>query len=202
MEAWQVRQRNKEYAKSPTRAWIEERNSTTTKDEIGPWFKQSGLYADGKVFPANEWTMFSVLASQAGVIERLRIQTNPTEPGDAPEHAELYLAAFAQEVQPAYLNSRIPNPSAEGAPELWENHHNEMVHDKRFIDVWGVPDQPGGYSPRKKREGVNPTGQIQDRGSWTFDTRGGEPLIWFLLYPTVEVKIENGRILWITPAGW
>ena len=94
--------RNIESRTSPFRSWKRQRRANVNMrhvefDEIG------GLLMTKVDCPANKWTVFQVVAGQAGSVSRVRLQTTNDE-------AEFVLAITANKTSRAYWQSKVGNP--------------------------------------------------------------------------------------------
>jgi hypothetical protein len=86
----------------PARAWLQQHRTDANVTQIQ--FSEVG----GQVFntvncPGNQWTVFPVLAGQAGSVARVRVKTSDDE-------AEFVVAITAQKTTAAFWRSKVGNP--------------------------------------------------------------------------------------------
>jgi hypothetical protein len=194
----QILERNRQSRQHPARQWLRTHRGTDANHAQIQWSEVGGRIYTKVTCPANQWTVFPVIAGQSGQVGRVRIQTS-----SAP--AAFVAAAFAKKVGPKYLHNRIGDPFAVNAngESKWTNT-NVMadIDDARAIlGAWGDDKQPCGYAPRShtKDDGTTSdapiTGLFLDDGGFDYHTFT-QPVIYVAVYPKTDTVIRPQRIMW------
>lgn len=191
MQAWQVIARNRETRKSPRRAFIRDHSSGMMRDAIGEWSEVGGMLGSKVDVRGGRWTVFEVIAGQAGTVGRLDVRTTP--------NAEFAMAVFAKKIDPARLNALVPNPLASKSNWMQESTRNKL-DDKLLLYAAGDPDQPLGYHPAAKTNpdgtpGGTLTGEWKDEAGFGYQTFQ-KPVLYVAIYADRDTVIPAGRIMW------
>jgi hypothetical protein len=185
--------RNIESRSHPARLWKRQHLGRVNMRQVE--FSEVGGWLNNKVVaPANEWTMFEVIAGQAGSVSRVRLQTSA-------DPAEFALVATAQKTTEAFWNSRIAAPLSSNN---WLS--GKVAHlidtDRALLFAAGTKDQPGGYGPNGQKTaadgtatGDTLTGLLLDDGGFDFHTFA-RPVLYFGIFPDRDTVLEPQRVLW------
>ncbi|UQS95179.1 hypothetical protein Pam4_36 [Pseudanabaena phage Pam4] len=193
MEVWEVIARNREAARSPYRAWLQQhRSSTETKDSIGVWDEVGGLLGADVTVPANTWTVFPVVAGQEGTVRSLRLRTTPA--------AEYVIGIFGKRIYPNRLRSLIGNPLTSEGAARWgaESVRSRLDSGSVLLYVAGDNTYPLGYFPRVKDGTRFPlTGRWEDDAGFSYRVPSqSAPVLWVAVYADRATTIPGGRIMW------
>jgi len=184
---WEVIARNRDSRRDPARAWLRDhRSSGLVKDAIGEFSEVGGLLGDDVSVRGGRWTVFEVVAGQAGTIARLRLRTNPD--------AEFACAVFAQKITPERLDALVPNPLADRSDWTTEATRNKL-DDHALVYAAGDPDQPLGYHPSSKTDGGALTGLWDDEAGFGYATFA-LPVLYVAVYADRDTVIPAGRVMW------
>lgn len=93
-----------ESRQNPARQWKRQHLAGANVRHV-EFSEVGGLVFNKIVCPGNEWTVFPVIAGQAGSVGRVRIQTTDAD-------AAFCVAITAQKVSPSFWHSKIGNPLA------------------------------------------------------------------------------------------
>ena len=197
LEVWEVIARNRESRKSMRRAWIQEhRASTNRKDSIAPWDEVGGVLGDKVSVPGNRWVVFPVIAGQEGIIQRLRVDTNP--------NAEFVMAVFGRRIAAGRLRRMVGNPLTRVGSKRWEreNLRDRLDAANILLYVAGSDSEPCGYWPKRK-SGRNDadsgpstlTGRWQDDATFPYRCFPA-PVLWVAIWADRDTTIPRGRIMW------
>ena len=197
LEVWEVIARNRESRKSLRRAWIQEhRASTNRKDSIAPWDEVGGVLGDKVSVPGNRWTVFPVIAGQEGIIQRLRVDTNP--------NAEFVMAVFGRRIAAGRLRRMVGNPLTRVGSKKWEREdlRDRLDASNILLYVAGSDSEPLGYWPKKKSgrddndSGAAPlTGRWQDDATFPYRCFPAS-VLWVAIWADRDTTIPRGRIMW------
>jgi hypothetical protein len=126
------------------------------------------------------WTGRKLFVSQVGVA-KIAFSTSPK--------AELVVALFNRPTQTSVLASRIPAPLS--SSDGWYDHVEELQEKYGLMEVFGTPENPGGYWPRQKGKGPL-TGLLRDTSSTLYDSPYGG-FVWCFVFTSVSAWVE-GRV--------
>jgi hypothetical protein len=202
MEVWEVIDRNRQSRNSPARAWMaDHRSSTMTKDSMGIWDEVGGLLGDPVPVPANQWTVFPVVAGQEGTVRSLRLRTD--------DPAEFVVAIFGDTIYASRLARLIGNPFTHEGKAKWSDQSVRDDLDKTNILLYVAGDKqdPCGYYPATKHveddpdttaveTGTNPlTGRWEDDAGFSYHT-GRDPVLYVAVFADRATTIPRGRLMW------
>lgn len=189
---WAAIQRDRDNRNTVHRSFFAQRRSSSferdnTFDEVG------GTISPIQLDPDN-WTVFPVVAKQAGTIEKLRMQLSPAR--------EFAVAIFGREISPRRLRRVTNAPLTAAGRKRWtnENINTALDRDHVLLYVAGVDDDPCGYSPGHKSEDEPLTGKLIDDASFPFVTflndsdRGS--VLWVAVWVGASATLRGGRIMW------
>lgn len=196
MEAWEVIQRNRDSRQTPMRSFLRQRRaSQMSKDRI-TYDEVGGIIDDAVACEADSWTVFPVVASQAGSIQRLRIELgNP---------CEFAMAVFGKRIRPRKLRDMVGNPLLREAKTRWDNEtvRRKLENDYVMLYAAGSNDDPCGYYPKNKSENPNAdvTGIWKDDAGFDYVSFHNESdpgsVLWVAVWTEQNTKIVPGRIMW------
>lgn len=191
----QMLERDQVSKQHPARQWLREHRGTDANRGL-VHFSEVG----GKVFskvhcPADQWTVFPVIAGQAGSVEKVRLQTSNIQ-------TQFVLVITALKVGPGYLASRFGNPFDDIHSKFESEAVQEAVDSERAIlGLWGTNELPCGYYPGQHTnddgtESADPvTGLFMDEGGFDYHTFD-HPVVYFGIYPEDACDIAPQRVLW------
>lgn len=196
MPAWEAINRNRESRHSSARAWLDQyRSSTLEKDALITWDPVGGTIDNRVHCPSDRWTVFPVVAGQAGTVQRIAVETVDSQ-------AEFVLAVFGRSIRPTRLDHLVPNPLSEDGDDRWSDDAIlRQLQERVFLYSSGTHEQPLGYFPKAKTgedgepSGAPITGRHEDEASFSFHTFA-EPVLYVAIYPDRDTYIKPGRIMW------
>jgi len=198
MTLGQILERNRASRQHPARQWLRQHRGTDANHAQVQWSEVGGRIFTPVTCPANQWTVFPVVAGQSGQVGRLRIQTSASP-------AAFVAAGFAKKVGPHYLSSKIGDPFAVNSDgeSKWTNASvmSDVDTARALLFAIGDEKQPGGYAPRShtKDDGTTSTapitGLLLDDGGFDYHTFA-EPIIYVAIYPKTATVIRPQRIMW------
>lgn len=196
LEAWEVIQRNRDSRQTPMRSFLRQRRaSQMSKDRI-TYDEVGGIIDDTVSCGADEWTVFPVVASQAGAIQRLELEVT--------NNCEFAVAVFGKRIRPKKLKSMVGNPLLREAKTQWDNENIRRKLEKNYILLYaaGSNDDPCGYYPKNKSENPNAdlTGRWSDDAGFDYVTFHNDndagSVLWVAVWTAQNTKIVPGRIMW------
>lgn len=99
----QVIERNRASRINPARQWLRQHRGTDPNHAQVEWSEIGGEIFNKITCPALQWTVFPVVAGQAGTVNRIRIDVS-----DSP--SAFVTAVFAKKVGPKYMHKHLGNP--------------------------------------------------------------------------------------------
>lgn len=195
LPTWAAIQRDRDNRNTVHRSFFAQRRSSSferenTFDEVGGTIQPVAL-AGGK------WTVFPVVAKQAGTIEKIRMRVSPAR--------EFVVAVFARYISPGRLRQVTNAPLTEAGRKRWteESIYDRLNRDHVVLYVAGSDEDPCGYFPKRKSEEDTPptlTGRWEDDASFDFvtfmnDTDRGS-VLWVAVWVPTATTLTGGRIMW------
>jgi peptidoglycan hydrolase-like protein with peptidoglycan-binding domain len=155
------------------------RASRIVPDRAVPWdFEAGGGIIPRFVLAAGLWSVVRIPAASAGTV----VQAILTTESPATKFA---VAVFNQPVTPANIKPIVPNPLA---VTDWATG----LAGKGLVVAWGQQGQGEGYYPGSEDAGGTVTGQMNDSGSWQFQSLV-PPWLWVAIFSPVQT-IVSGRL--------
>lgn len=191
---WAAIQRDRDNRNTVHRSFFAQRRSSSferenTYDEVG------GTISPVTLRPDN-WTVFPVVAKQAGTIEKIHMQLSPAR--------EFVVAVFGRKVSPGRLRRVTNAPLTKAGREKWteEAVYDALNRDHVVLYVAGSDEDPCGYFPKRKSDEGSPalTGRWEDDASFDFVTfmndsdRGS--VLWVAVWVGASATLRGGRIMW------
>lgn len=130
------------------------------------------------------WSVIPIFVSQVGVAKAVLTATSPK--------AEIVCAIFGRPITANKLASFLSDPLA--SSDGWYDNVDTLRESYGLMDIWGTPDQPGGYFPRQKTgDPVGPlTGRLEERSGVLYDSQYGG-VVWVALFTSRSTWV-SGRI--------
>jgi hypothetical protein len=181
--------------KDPVWAMSKSRTSAT-QDAIIPWDYEAGSGEIGPIdVEGGRWQVFRFVGAEAGIINRVRIETDPAR--------EFGFAIFGKQVSPKWLQANIGNPLDESADSEspWTRPGLlDKLDDREFVEAWGWAGGGGGavcgYGKRLKynEDGGTRTlrGWFADEGQWSYFSWHGV-WMWLAIYTSGDTEV-TGRL--------
>jgi hypothetical protein len=194
LPVWAAIQRDRDSRNTVHRSFFAQRKAASldrenTFDEVG------GVISRVKLNPGG-WTVFPVVAKQAGTIEKLRIRLS--------DEREFVTAVFGRKISPARLRAVTNAPLTKAGTKRWTNQAvlDQLDDDYVLLYVAGSDEDPCGYSPGRKSDEDPITGRHIDDASFPFvtfinDTDRGS-VLWVAIWVQGggAVSVTPGRIMW------
>lgn len=193
LPVWAAIQRDRDSRNTVHRSFFAQRRSSAferdnTFDEVGGVIQPIRLEADN-------WTVFPVVAKQAGTIEKIRLRVSPAR--------EFVVAVFGRKITPARLRRVTNAPLTVAGRKRWteENVYDRLNRDYTVLYVAGSDEDPCGYFPRRKTDDDSTlTGRWEDDASFPFvtfknDTERGS-VLWVAVWVGNDTTLAGGRIMW------
>lgn len=189
---WAAIQRDRDNRNTVHRSFFAQRRSSSferenTYDEVG------GTISPVTLNPDN-WTVFPVVAKQAGVIEKIQMRLSPSR--------EFAMAVFGRKISPGRLRRVTNAPLTVAGREKWteEAVYDALDRDHVVLYVAGSDEDPCGYFPGRKSEDDSLTGRWEDDASFPFvtfmnDTDRGS-VLWVAVWVGASATVRGGRIMW------
>lgn len=193
LPVWAAIQRDRENRNTVHRSFNRQRRSSdfereNTFDEVGGIIRPVALNADN-------WTVFPVVAKQAGTIDELRLTLSPAR--------EFVVAVFARRITPARLRRVTNAPLSPSGRARWteEAVFNALDRDYKVVYVAGSDEDPCGYFPGRKSDGASlMTGRWEDRSGFPFVTYSNDTdrgsVLWVAVWVGASATVQGGRIMW------
>lgn len=191
LPVWSAIQRDRDNRDTVHRSFNKQRKASdlqreNTFDEVGGTISPIRL--------SSGWTVFPVVAKQAGTIERIRMIVDPAR--------EFVVAVFAKRITPGRLRRVTDAPLTLAGRERWteEAVYNALDRDHKVLYVAGSDEDPCGYFPGRKSEGNTLNGKWNDESSFPFvtylnDTDRGS-VLWVAVWVPSQTTLQGGRIMW------
>lgn len=192
LPVWAAIQRDRDNRNTVHRSFFAQRRSAdlereNTFDEVGGKIQPIELNPDN-------WTVFPVVAKQAGTIEKIRLSLSPNR--------EFVVAVFGRKPSPGRLRRVTNAPLTLAGRKRWteEAVYDALNRDYVVLYVAGSDEDPCGYSPGRKSEGDSLTGRWEDDASFPFvtfmnDTDRGS-VLWVAVWVGASATVDGGRIMW------
>lgn len=194
LPVWAAIQRDRDNRNTVHRSFFAQRRAANlerenTFDEVG------GVISPVKLNPGG-WTVFPVVAKQAGTIQKLRLRLT--------DDREFVCAVFGRRISPARLRKVTNAPLTNAGTKRWTNETVLDRLDEKYVLLYvaGSDEDPCGYSPGRKSDDGNLTGRWIDDASFPFvtftnDSERGS-VLWVAVWVTDgdPVKVRGGRIMW------
>lgn len=193
---WAAIQRDRENRNTVHRSFFAQRRSSSferenTFDEVG------GTISPVKLNGGN-WTVFPVVAKQAGTIEKIHMQVSPAR--------EYVMVVTGRKVSPGRLRRVTNAPLTKAGRKRWteEAVYDALNRDHVVLYIAGSDEDPCGYFPKRKsdnEDGTPPlTGRWEDDASFPFvtftnDTDRGS-VLWVAVWVGSSATVAGGRIMW------
>jgi hypothetical protein len=132
------------------------------------------------------WTIRKTFVSQVGVA---KVEFTATGP-----NSELVVALFNRPIRTSVLESLVGDPlsSAEG----WYDNVDVLQESYGMMEIFGTPENPGGYWPKQK--GAGPlNGRLRDSSSSLYDSPYGG-FVWVAMFTSQSCWVE-GRVFPAVP---
>lgn len=189
---WAAIQRDRDNRNTVHRSFNAQRRAASlerenTFDEVG------GVTSPVKL-NAGTWTVFPVVAKQAGTIQRVAVRLAPQR--------EFVMAVFGRRITPARLRRVTNAPLTPAGAKRWteQNVHDALNRDHVLLYVAGNDEQPCGYSPGEKGDGQDLTGRFEDDASFPFVTYSNDTdrgsVLWVAVWTANTATLAGGRIMW------
>lgn len=189
---WAAIQRDRDNRNTVHRSFFAQRRSSSferenTIDEVGGTISPVTLDADN-------WTVFPVVAKQAGVIEKIRLRLSPSR--------EFVVAAFGRKISPGRLRRVTNAPLTVAGRNRWNEEavYDALNRDHVVLYVAGSDEDPAGYFPGRKSDDDALTGRHEDDSSFPFVTFANETdrgsVIWVAVWVGAAATVQGGRIMW------
>lgn len=198
LPVWAAIQRDRENRDTVHRAFTRQRRAASlerenTFDEVGGRVSPLALDAG--------WNVFPVVAKQAGTIQRLAMEVNPSR--------EFVVAVFGRRISKATLRAVTNAPLTVSGSKRWtdEGISRRLIRDHAMLYVAGSDENPCGYSPGRKSDGASLlTGRFEDDASFPFvtyvnDTDRGS-VLWVAVWVGSTTTLQGGRIMWPSPEDY
>lgn len=192
LPVWAAIQRDRENRDTIHRAFIRQHRASSlerenTFDEVGGVVEPIALDAG--------WTVFPVVAKQAGTIEKIAMRLNPER--------EFALAVFGRRISVKSLRAVTNAPLTVAGSARWTSEAMHSRLDSKYVMLYvaGSEDDPCGYFPGRKSEGASLlTGRFEDAASFPFvtfsnDTDRGS-VLWVAVWVPSATTLQGGRIMW------
>lgn len=192
LPVWAAIQRDRDNRNTVHRSFFAQRRSAdlereNTFDEVGGKIEPIALTPDN-------WTVFPVVAKQAGTIEKVRLSLSPNR--------EFVMAVFGRKPSPGRLRRVTNAPLTLAGRKRWteEAVYDALNRDYVVLYVAGSDEDPCGYFPGRKSEDDALTGRWEDDASFPFvtfmnDTDRGS-VLWVAVWVGASSTIDGGRIMW------
>lgn len=195
LPVWAAIQRDRESRETVHRSFFAQRRAASferenTFDEVG------GTITPIKLNGGN-WTVFPVVAKQAGTIEKIHMQLSPAR--------EFVMAVFGRKISPGRLRRVTNAPLTKAGRKRWteENVYDKLNRDHVVLYVAGSDEDPCGYFPKRKSEEEDApplTGRWEDDASFPFVTFQNETnrgsVLWVAVWVGDDATLRGGRIMW------
>lgn len=200
LKVWQIIARNREARSNPARLWLQEhRASTMLHDSITEWDEFGGRIPKIRL-PGSQWTVFPVVAGQAGIVQKLMLRT------EAP--TEYVVAVFGKRIYPSRLQRLVGNPLTKRGSRRFnrEDVLDQLDAQNVLLYVAGSDENPCGYYPKAKTaegdesidgtffEAAPLTGRWEDEAGFSYHTFA-DPVLYVAIYPANDTTIPAGRIM-------
>lgn len=190
---YEILQGNREARRNTDAIWWRQNRSSTNISDAVIEFDEVGGQINPVAIEADTYKVFRVLAGQIGMIEKLRIRTSD-------EASEFVVAIFGLPIDAAKLHSVCPDPLHD--KQGWIDSMNDLNDNHRLLYIAGEPGDPAGYSPGRKSEGADLTGELTDEAGFPYRTGTPDkfaPWLHVAVYANQDgfvVGGDEGRILW------
>jgi hypothetical protein len=132
------------------------------------------------------WTIRKTFVSQVGVAKVEFTATGPL--------SELVVGLFNRPIRTSVLESLVGDPLA--SSDGWYDAVETLQEDYGLMEVFGTPENPGGYWPRQKGDGPL-TGKLRDSSSSLYDSPFGG-FVWVAMFTSQSCWVE-GRVFPAVP---
>lgn len=134
------------------------------------------------------WTVLPIYVGQTGVAQ---VSVEARWP-----KAEFVMAVFGRPIRPNTLANLVGDPLA--SKDGWYDMEERLREKHGMLEVFGRPDEPGGYFPRTKSEGGALKGVLRDfQGINYYSHVGG--YVWIALFTSRSTFVE-GRLFPAVPS--
>lgn len=193
---WAAIQRDRDNRNTVHRSFFAQRRSSSferenTFDEVGGTIQPISLRA-------GNWTVFPIVAKQAGTIEKVHLDVTPDR--------EYVCAVFGRKISPGRLRRVTNAPLTKAGRKRWteEAVYDRLNRDHVVLYVAGSDEDPLGYFPKRKSDDADTppplTGRWEDDASFSFvtfvnDTDRGS-VLWVAIWVPSAATLRGGRIMW------